>query len=109
MTSSTRMVVATIATTKAVSICHHKMKTTANIPQDYWLPNDEPEIHRLNQQHHCFTLLKGGRLHLAPLPSTPFRILDVGTGTGIWCIQMAEQYPTAEIIGIDISPIQPEK
>ncbi|KAI9780904.1 MAG: hypothetical protein M1835_004416 [Candelina submexicana] len=74
----------------------------------YWLPNDEPEIHRLNQQHHCFTLLKGGKLHLAPLPSTPLRILDVGTGTGIWCIQMAQQYPNAEIVGTDLSPIQPD-
>ncbi|KAI9710045.1 MAG: hypothetical protein M1812_007509 [Candelaria pacifica] len=78
----------------------------SNDQGSYWLPNDEPEIHRLNQQHHCFTLLKGGKLHLAPLPSTPLRILDIGTGTGIWCVQMAELYPTSEIIGIDISPIK---
>ncbi|KAL9058725.1 MAG: hypothetical protein Q9162_001593 [Coniocarpon cinnabarinum] len=32
------------------------------------------------------------------------RILDLGCGTGIWCREMAEQYPGAFILGIDIDP-----
>lgn len=51
-------------------------------------------------------LLTSGNLHLAPL-ANPKRILDIGTGTGIWAIEMAEQYPDAQVIGIDLSPIQP--
>ena len=51
-------------------------------------------------------LLCSGYLHLAPLRD-PRRILDVGTGTGIWAIEMAEQYPEAAISGIDLSPVQP--
>lgn len=35
-------------------------------------------------------------------------ILDIGTGTGIWAIDMADQYPSASVIGTDLSPIQPE-
>jgi ubiquinone/menaquinone biosynthesis C-methylase UbiE len=40
--------------------------------------------------HHIFGLLLGGKLHLAPIEKNPQNILDVGTGTGIWAIEMAE-------------------
>jgi cyclopropane fatty-acyl-phospholipid synthase-like methyltransferase len=56
--------------------------------------------------HHLFTLMLGGKLHLAPIEN-PHRILDVGTGTGIWALDIAEQYPEAEVLGTDLSPIQP--
>ena len=32
----------------------------------------------------------GGRLNLAPVPSDLERILDIGTGTGIWAMEMGE-------------------
>jgi len=34
-------------------------------------------------------------------------ILDVGTGTGIWAMDVADDYPDALVLGIDLSPIQP--
>ncbi|KAJ5164254.1 uncharacterized protein N7500_006084 [Penicillium coprophilum] len=34
-------------------------------------------------------------------------ILDLGTGTGIWAMDIAEKFPHAHVIGNDISPIQP--
>jgi cyclopropane fatty-acyl-phospholipid synthase-like methyltransferase len=34
-------------------------------------------------------------------------VLDIGTGTGIWAIDFADSYPSAEVIGTDLSPIQP--
>jgi methylase of polypeptide subunit release factors len=45
--------------------------------------------------------LMDGELHLAPL-NDPHRILDVGTGTGIWCIDAADKYPSSEVIGTDL-------
>ena len=53
------------------------------------------------------TMVNDGKLHLAPLDPTPQRILDIGTGTGIWCIDMGDLYPSAEIIGVDISASMP--
>ncbi|KAL9607424.1 MAG: hypothetical protein Q9167_007667 [Letrouitia subvulpina] len=73
----------------------------------YPLPNDEAELDRIDLKHHVAMLLAGGNLHLAPL-SDPKRILDIGTGTGIWAIEIAEQYPEAQIIGTDLSPVQPK-
>ncbi|EFQ32000.1 methyltransferase domain-containing protein [Colletotrichum graminicola M1.001] len=35
------------------------------------------------------------------------RVLDAGTGTGIWAMDVAEEYPEALITGVDLSPIQP--
>lgn len=61
---------------------------------------------RIDLKHHVITLLCGGNLHLAPL-SKPTRILDVGTGTGIWAMEMADQYPESTVIGTDLSPVQP--
>lgn len=51
-------------------------------------------------------LLCDNHLHLAPLVK-PERVLDIGTGTGIWAIQMGDEYPESTVIGTDLSPIQP--
>lgn len=73
----------------------------------YLLPNDESENDRLDIHNHLMTLLLDGNLHMAPIGKNPQRILDIGTGTGIWAIEMGDMYPSAEIIGVDFSPIQP--
>ncbi|KAF2250247.1 S-adenosyl-L-methionine-dependent methyltransferase [Trematosphaeria pertusa] len=73
----------------------------------YYFPNDDLESDRLDLYHHIQTLRLGGELHLAPIGDNPQRVLDLGTGTGIWAIDMGDKYPSAEILGNDISPIQP--
>jgi SAM-dependent methyltransferase len=74
---------------------------------EYPLPNDEQEQDRLDLIHHLHLLVLDGNLHLAPISKDVQRALDIGTGTGIWAINFADEYPSAEVIGTDLSPIQP--
>ncbi|KAK3950026.1 S-adenosyl-L-methionine-dependent methyltransferase [Pseudoneurospora amorphoporcata] len=73
----------------------------------YWMPNDKIEQDRLDLQHAVFMRLLKGKFGLAPITS-PQSVLDIGTGTGIWAIEFAIQYPAAHVVGTDLSPIQPE-
>jgi ubiquinone/menaquinone biosynthesis C-methylase UbiE len=50
--------------------------------------------------HHMMTLATGGKLHLAPIGDNPQRILDIGTGTGIWAIEMGNSLDSTFISGI---------
>jgi methylase of polypeptide subunit release factors len=51
--------------------------------------------------HDIFLQLLDGELYEAPIKK-PLRIMDVGTGTGIWAIDMADKFPEAEVIGVDL-------
>ncbi|KAF4450828.1 hypothetical protein F53441_6099 [Fusarium austroafricanum] len=73
----------------------------------YNFPNDDIEQEREDMKHAMVKLLSGQKLHFAPLDDNPQNVLDIGTGTGIWAIEMGEQYPSANVLGIDLSPIQP--
>lgn len=51
----------------------------------------QPEKDRMDIYHKLFTVARRDMLHQAPVPQHgETRILDVGTGTGIWAIDMAE-------------------
>ncbi|KAH0614746.1 uncharacterized protein H6S33_000382 [Morchella sextelata] len=73
----------------------------------YVLPNDETEQDRLDLFHHIFCMILDGELQLAPIGDNPQRVLDIGTGTGIWAMDFADRYPSATVIANDLSPIQP--
>ncbi|RSL56963.1 hypothetical protein CEP54_008530 [Fusarium duplospermum] len=73
---------------------------------EYWGPNDDRQNNGLDIAHHFMVMLKNDRLFDAPVTRMS-KVLDVGTGTGIWAIDMADAYPETEIIGTDISAIQP--
>lgn len=72
-------------------------------------PNDEVAQDNLDLFHHIFTLSLDGSLFLAPISSNPQRVLDLGTGTGIWATDFADQYPSAPVVATDLSPIQPSE
>jgi hypothetical protein len=73
----------------------------------YFLPNDEHEQDRLEVVHEMFKLIVNGDLHRAPLPPNLCRALDFGTGTGNWAIEFADEHPDCEVLGTDLSSIQP--
>merc|ERR1712098_644272 len=52
----------------------------------YWGPNDDTAQENLDLFH---------------------RIFNLGTGTGIWAIDIADLYPSASVVATDLSPIQP--
>ncbi|RBR26848.1 uncharacterized protein FIESC28_00429 [Fusarium coffeatum] len=73
----------------------------------YWGSNDDQQKDLMDLTHHILTLGLGDKLHLAPLKKENVQqAIDIGTGTGIWAIDFADQYPNATIVGTDLSPIQ---
>ncbi|KAK3300226.1 S-adenosyl-L-methionine-dependent methyltransferase [Chaetomium fimeti] len=75
----------------------------------YMFPIDETELERLDVFHKVFLVARRDASHSAPLHNqeTP-RVLDLGCGTGIWGIDMADKYPGGIHVGLDLNYIQPE-
>lgn len=90
------------------------------------MPNDDREQDRMDMSHHVWRVM----MHGAPCSekvlrglglfedgsfidvertSNCERILDVGTGTGLWAIDFADEYTDSgvQVVGNDLSPIQP--
>lgn len=78
-----------------------------NEPIQVLTSHSQAELNREDMKHHMWRLVLNGGLHLAPIGDNPQKILDVGTGSGIWAMQTADAYPSAQITGFDISPVQP--
>ncbi|KAK3292328.1 S-adenosyl-L-methionine-dependent methyltransferase, partial [Chaetomium fimeti] len=69
----------------------------------YFAPVDDDEIERLQYMHGIFNMMFDNRLIFPPVPR-PRRILECGSGSGAWAMEVAEQYPNCEVIGIDVYP-----
>ncbi|HEY7848788.1 MAG TPA: methyltransferase domain-containing protein [Ktedonobacterales bacterium] len=72
----------------------------AGVP--YILPKDLDETNRLDFQQHMLRAFIGGN-YLASI-GAPRDILDVGCGTGRWAMEMATEFPSANVIGVDVAP-----
>ena len=72
---------------------------------------DNTKLRRhVDMQHVLWRATLDGKLYLAPIPDTlpsGYEVLDIGTGTGTWAIEFAEEHPNAEVTGVDLSPVQP--
>ncbi|KAI0827516.1 S-adenosyl-L-methionine-dependent methyltransferase [Hypoxylon sp. FL0890] len=93
----------------------------------YPIPNDETEQNREEMKHVAILELTRyipsyfapllryliaygyirGKNFFAPIGDHPKKIIDLGTGTGTWAIEIADMFPSAEVVGCDLSPIQP--
>lgn len=58
------------------------------------MPRTDPSVQKENDRldicHKMIEVMLDGKMHLAPIAKDPQRILDVGTGTGIWAIEMGK-------------------
>jgi len=93
----------------------HGRKVSA-VSDHYTLPVDEEEINRMSIEHRMLRFVYGGKNYvgpvndvLAPSRRRQRRVLDCGTGSGLWASEMADEFPHAQIIGVDVAPIQPEE
>jgi len=79
-------------------------------PGIYAFPNDEVEQHRDDMKHSLSQMLSDGAYFFAPVADKLVEggeVLDLGTGTGIWAMELGDKYPKTQVTGIDLSPIQP--
>ncbi|KAG9051433.1 hypothetical protein FS837_006609 [Tulasnella sp. UAMH 9824] len=77
----------------------------------YDLPADSQEHKRMDLQHAMLKALVDG-LYVPPdlvrkaLDPTQRHnkcsVLDVGTGSGIWAVEMAREFPSADVVGMDM-------
>ena len=77
----------------------------------YHYPNDAREQERLNWQYDVLHDVMGRRLYFAPWSRKkwPRKVLDIATGTGKWAIEFADEFPESQVIGTELSPIQPDE
>ncbi|KAG1491939.1 hypothetical protein G6F52_006833 [Rhizopus delemar] len=72
----------------------------------YWLPKDEDEQKRLTGQHFALKELFGGNMLSSVSDALDFEkgvsVLDIGCGSGVWIMDMINDYPNSTYHGCDI-------
>ncbi|CAG8523840.1 5165_t:CDS:2 [Cetraspora pellucida] len=98
------------------STCSYNIKTVSNLTilggrpyldEDvsiYLFPADWEETDRVQTCHFALKHLHGGN-YTAPLSDIikpESKILDIGCGSGHWCFEIAQEFPEADVYGVDI-------
>ncbi|KAE9409660.1 S-adenosyl-L-methionine-dependent methyltransferase [Gymnopus androsaceus JB14] len=87
-------------------------RTFNSLNPTYLLPSDEDEVKRSELHHRMMQFVFQGNNYVGEVKKAlqfgqQRRVLDLGTGCGLWAINMADEFPRAEVIGIDLAPLQP--
>ncbi|KAJ6783367.1 hypothetical protein PWT90_10223 [Aphanocladium album] len=97
-----------IKTNRLLDLYEHGRRYQGVVADRYGLPNDEAEQLREGIKYRLYLdHILNGKYFFAPIGELPQKIVDLGTGTGMWAMEVAEKYPSARVIGTDISTIQP--
>ncbi|KAJ6015156.1 hypothetical protein N7540_009747 [Penicillium herquei] len=73
----------------------------------YWSPADEQQFESLEAGHAVAIVMdsdKPNPLFQAPVTQPLKNILDLGTGNGLWAIDVADMLPEATVRGVDLFP-----
>lgn len=89
-----------VQTTARTDVVETKSSQERLVGAPYLLPLDARETSRLDFQHYALRQALGGN-YAAPI-NRPQSILDVGTGTARWGIELATVFPKASVIGLDV-------
>ncbi|KAI9276427.1 S-adenosyl-L-methionine-dependent methyltransferase [Sporodiniella umbellata] len=72
----------------------------------YWLPKDESEQKRLTGQHFALKELFGGSILKSVTDVLDLEkgvsVIDIGCGSGVWIMDMINDYPNCSYVGSDI-------
>ncbi|KAJ1569252.1 hypothetical protein HK405_007764 [Cladochytrium tenue] len=90
----------------------HSGKARMGGTETYFLPSDDDERRRLEEQHIIFRHLFSGLFHTPQRALLEARggvggsggeatVLDVGCGPGSWTLEMAAAFPNASFVGVD--------
>ncbi|KAJ6121329.1 S-adenosyl-L-methionine-dependent methyltransferase [Penicillium capsulatum] len=74
---------------------------------EYWSPADDLQFESLEAGHAVAVVLESDMpnpLFRSPVGDSPQHILDIGTGNGLWAIDVADMFPSAIVRGVDIFP-----
>ncbi|KAI8166648.1 Secondary metabolism regulator LAE1 [Colletotrichum sp. SAR 10_70] len=80
------------------------------VSREYFFVNDVELKPGSDLAHQIWLLTINDRLGIAPpcdKGSIVGRVLDIGTGSGIWAIDFGDEHPEAEVLGNDLSVVQP--
>jgi SAM-dependent methyltransferase len=73
----------------------------------HWAANDDAHAESAELHYHVINDYQGCLFQSPIEVGSITRVLDVGTGNGMWAIDFADFASNVEVIGTDISPIQP--
>ncbi|KAI3326165.1 hypothetical protein HD806DRAFT_438785 [Xylariaceae sp. AK1471] len=88
--------------------CRRRLHTANDLyTSAYHYLNDFLGLERLDWQFICLKCLFNGINNFAPWSQErpPKRILNLATGTGVWAIEVAEEFESSMAIGTDSSPM----
>ncbi|KAF5578262.1 mRNA 3 end-processing YTH1 [Fusarium pseudocircinatum] len=84
-------------------------RTYQGAEAQYWAPMDQLSLDMMEILYYVTFFALDSKLYLAPLERGHVsNVLDIGTGTGLWAIDFADDFPEANVTGTDISSIQPD-